>query len=357
MNWMCTFALRVLPFFTIILLLMNISPLYAEAAKEPKAESQVSPRTLVKTAIETTIDSTVEAIKTLSLRDKLTSYEPNLLGYSQDSDDKEAFLDFKISLKYPIAYDYTKNWCTSFNVFSSCLPYFAFTGRFGQYISVRKSSPVISKRFNPGLFWRFRFDENGYFGDTPFLNTTEYIELHYGHESNGQRVNSLESWTAIQNDLIASGDKPYHVNDYISRGWDYWGFTYKTAMFNDRINTYFSYRNFIGGLLQDDIEEFFDWEQDREITSRKQIHGLKLLIKFQNDEWFNKRWIDEYKFSLQFETGIRNTFDHNTIKLEASTLFFDMPIMLWYQHGYSADFAQYYKRTSSFGLSFEFTSK
>ncbi|MGJ8692317.1 MAG: phospholipase A [Thalassotalea sp.] len=293
--------------------------------------------------------------KNLSLSEKLTSHEPNLLGYTRDSDDKELFLDFKVSLKYPIAYDYSKGWCNN-KLFESCIPYLAFTGRFGQYISVRKSSPVISKRFNPSLFWRFRFDKKGYIANQTFLNSTEYLELHYGHESNGQRVSSLKSWQSMFVDFVLDGDKGTYANDYISRGWDYWGITYKTSMWENRINTYFSYRNFVGGLLQDDIEEYFTWEKRRDITSRKEINGLKLLIKFQNDEWFNKRLIDEYKFSLILETGIRSSFKYNTIKLEASTEFYDMPVMIWYQRGYGADFAQYFLKTSSFGVSFEVSS-
>ena len=55
-------------------------------------------------------------------------------------------MDFKISVKYPVLKD----------LLSKALPdsglYFAFTGRWGQYIGDRYSSPVIAKRFNPKLF-------------------------------------------------------------------------------------------------------------------------------------------------------------------------------------------------------------
>ena len=102
---------------------------------------------------------------------KLKSHEPVLLGYTFDEDD-EAFLDFKISLQYPIADkklktyvadgtyfpNFLKSICNN-RLFESCYPYFSFTGRFGQYIGTRDSSPVISKRFNPKLFLRFRFGE------------------------------------------------------------------------------------------------------------------------------------------------------------------------------------------------------
>ena len=34
----------------------------------------------------------------------LSNHEPNLIGYTYDSDDKEYFMDFKISLQYPLAH-------------------------------------------------------------------------------------------------------------------------------------------------------------------------------------------------------------------------------------------------------------
>lgn len=277
----------------------------------------------------------------------LTSYEPNLIGLTYDNDDKTPFLDFKVSLKYPIAHEYSKDWCNN-RLFSSCIPYFTFTGRFGQYIETRESSPVIGKRFNPSLMFKFNF-QDGYVDNTlTYLTKKQYITLEYGHESNGQRVASLASWQAMADDFELNGEKSAFANDYISRGWDYWGITYKTSIIDKRINAYLHYQNFIGGLLQGDIEEFYPWEEQRSITSRKQINGLKVLLRYQNT---NKN-----KFALIYETGIKNSFKYNTYKFEAATYFFDMPAMIWIRHGYAADFAQYFKKNTSYGFAFELSS-
>lgn len=277
----------------------------------------------------------------------LTSYEPNLIGFTYDNDDKTPFLDFKVSLKYPIAHKYSKDWCNN-TIFSSCIPYLTFTGRFGQYIETRESSPVIGKRFNPSLIFKFNF-QDGYIDNTlNYLTKKQYISVEYGHESNGQRVTSINSWQAMADDFELNGEKPSYANDYISRGWDYWGLTYKTSIINKRINAYLHYRNFIGGLLQGDVEEIYPWEAERNITSRKQINGFKVLLRYQST--------DKSKFALIYETGIRETFKYNTYKFEAATHFFDMPAMLWVKHGYGADFAQYFKKNTSYGLSFELSS-
>lgn len=289
----------------------------------------------------------------------LKNHEPNLLGYTYDNDDKEPFMDFKLSLEYPLAHGpigrLTKtSWYPSFlkkacdnNVINRCYPYFSFTGRFGQYIGQRDSSPVIAKRFNPKLFLRFELNKEDY-GD--------YVDLEYAHESNGQRVSTLSSYNTLATDL----DKPEHANDYISRGWDYYGFTYKRTFSQNRndngqsankIVAYLKMRKFIGGLLQGDIEEYYDWEPGRKITSREQVGGLSVLTKVENNHtpvfWaFNK-------VALIYETGTKSPTKYNTLGLELTTNTFGVPLMLWGKTGYNSDLAQYYKKVNSFGVAFE----
>lgn len=127
----------------------------------------------------------------------LESYEPTTLGYTKDSDDVP-FFDFKISVKYPI-----------FPILFDKRLFFAFSGRFGQYIGTRSSSPVIGKRFNPKLCVMFPFDTTH--------PRRDYIDFAYAHESNGQKIDTLAESNEIQKDE----EKPTYARDYISRGWDY----------------------------------------------------------------------------------------------------------------------------------------
>lgn len=287
----------------------------------------------------------------------LKNHEPVLLGYTFDSDD-EAFLDFKISLMYPIADrkikkhiidsgwypGFLKKWCSN-TIVDSCYPYFSFTGRFGQYIETRDSSPVIAKRFNPKLFLRFDLVDG------------EYVDLEYAHESNGQRITTKTSYDNIAADL----EKTEHANDYISRGWDYLGFTYKhaTEIGNTGTvkSTYLSMKEFIGGQLQGDIEEYYlidgvdGFEAVREITRREQVGGLRIMRKYENKD------IDLFwginKFTFIYETGTRSPAKYNTFQGEMTTGALGVPIMLWVRSGYNSDLAQYYKKIDSFGAAFE----
>lgn len=288
---------------------------------------------------------------------RLSDHEPNLVGYTYDGDDKEPYLDFKVSLQYPIAKEYLRNlvrkdwWapleplkkiCKN-SLIDSCQPSFAFTGRFGQYIEVRDSSPVIGKRFNPKVFLRLKKGKN------------TYLDLEYGHESNGQSVSSLESYNSLADDLEnkKNGER-YHANDYISRGWDYVGLTYKYQSARVKnLSLYLSYADYIGGILQGDIEEYFSWESPREITARDQVCGWRLLVKWEDRKYQINEIIEGYKLAIIYDTGTDSPFHYSTFKVEVKTKLFDMPIMVWAQQGYNSDLAQYYKDVDSYGLAFE----
>lgn len=286
----------------------------------------------------------------------LNDHEPNLIGLSYDDDDQEYFMDFKISLEYPLAQDYLNSTVKDFNPtirkicsndwIKSCQPYFAFTGRFGQYIFDRDSAPVISKRFNPKIFFRLAGKDGN------------YLDLEYAHESNGQRISSIESYNALADDFEDNDEKRSYANDYISRGWDYVGFTYKYKLQDQDISFYLSYANYIGGILQGDIEEYndweaevsdhFDWQARRKITSRDQVSGLRLLIKKKGHLY------RDYKAALVIETGTDNPFKYNTYKIELMTKIQNIPVMIWARTGYNSDLAQYFKEVSSYGITFEF---
>lgn len=275
---------------------------------------------------------------------KLKNYEPTFLGYTWDSDDKP-YMDFTISLQHPIFFDQL-NGGNKYHM----LPYFAFTGRFGQYIGTRDSAPVVMKRFNPKVF--FRFSE-----DFPEKKSPDnYIDVEYAHESNGQHVNTLGTFQTMAQDL--DGNQEF-AKDYISRGWDYWGFTLKKRLDQPvGDNGWFAYISrkwYCGCYMQQDIEEFFDWEGPREIRSIKQVSGWRVIVKHTDKE---SKLVDQV--SLILDTGVRDSLQYNTYRIELGNPWVNraigIPFVLWYRNGYLSDIAQYYEKGHSYGFAFVFES-
>jgi len=276
----------------------------------------------------------------------LCSYEPNTIGYTFDSDDV-GFMDFKLSVRYQLFPD----WHTRFFNFmhtgwgdNSAL-YFAFTGRFGQYIGTRDSSPVVGKRFNPKLFFRFWTDDPH----------EEYVDVSFlAHESNGQSINTLAQYQQA----LATAEQPAFANDHISRGWDYLGVEWKKIPFqkdNRQLSTYLNLRYFLpDGLLQGKAEEYNSWENNPEGKPRKYVNGVSVLVKY-----FEKRGgylFKDLKLAALYQTGYREAFKYNTLRLELGTKILQLPVTLWGQRGYGSDLAQYYKKVASWGVQAEIGS-
>lgn len=58
----------------------------------------------------------------------------------------------------------------------------------------------------------------------------------------------------------------------------------------------------------------------------------------------------DFKFAAGYETGYREIFQYNTLRLEFGTKLLQLPINLWTQTGYGSDLAQYYKKVNSLGI-------
>ena len=281
---------------------------------------------------------------------RLQSHEPNLLGYAHDDNDVD-YMDFKVSLKYPMFHDgvYTPpiwGW----------LPhaYLAFTGRFSQYISTRDSSPVISKRFNPELFGRYWLSADG---DT----NGDYFDIAYGHESNGQSIDTSAAYLDKRNSLIAAGEDANFANDYISRGWDYVGATWKftrRAPFStrSRITGYLGLRYFLNdGALQGKQEEYNIWENNPEGKRRKSVDGVRLKLKYDTN-FINNKIFKSNKLFFSITTGFDDMFKYNTYRAEWAVGIKNVPIMIWASRGYNSDLVDYYKKVTSFGIAMELVS-
>ena len=296
---------------------------------------------------------------------KLQSYEPNTVGITHDDNDV-SFMDFKISLKYPLFHDgkYNDNKWQKFDSLNPWfpMPYFAFTGRFGQYINTRDSSPVIGKRFNPKLFGRY------------WLGKENYIDVGYAHESNGQKIEQQSTYINLQNEFISNNENPDFANDYLSRGWDYWDLAWKhpfafksrneegdlSANSTSELSFYLNLKHFLKkGKLQQNSEEVNPWEPGFNDKQRRHVDGITLIGKYSTD-YYNEKgergFFSGHKIALIFTTGYRDILEHNTARAEYTWKFFDVPLMFWWSNGYNSDLIDYNQRIKSYGFSLELRS-
>lgn len=274
----------------------------------------------------------------------LASDEANLLGMTRDSYERQAFMDFTLSMRYPLLFD-TLEQGYKFNM----LPFIAFTGRMGQYFD-RHSAPVVTKRFNPKLFLRFYESHTAGKNLWSDDNGLDYYDVGYAHESNGQSVDSQ----ALFNSAVASYGTPEIAQDYVSRGWDYLGYKRHLQMHSHGLDSldaevkYFLHH----GLFQRTSEEYYAWEGPRAITRIGQVDGLRLKMNFE----FRRDWFKGA--SLSYTTGYLNVARWNTVRAEFGFTplsdFLGVPIVLWGQSGYNNNIAQYYRNAWSVGLAASF---
>ena len=275
----------------------------------------------------------------------LTSDEPNMLGWTRDAYEKQGFMDFTLSMRYPLFFEAM---CEGYRY--NMLPFISFTGRMGQYFD-RHSAPVVTKRFNPKLF--FRFYEPSHSEDKQLWsddNGLDYFDIGYAHESNGQTVDSPALFAAA----VASYGSPEIAQDYVSRGWDYLGYKRHLQMHEHDLESLDAEARYflLHGLLQSTSEEYSTWEGPRSITHISQVDGLRLKLNF----GFHRDWFKGA--SLQLMTGYRDLGKHPTLRTELGfTPLSDLlgvPIVLWGQTGYLNNIAQYYRRTWAVGIAASF---
>ncbi|MBK7115454.1 MAG: hypothetical protein IPH71_05390 [Proteobacteria bacterium] len=327
----------------------------------------------------------------------LQPYEPTRAGVTSDNDDR-TFLDVTLSVKMPLkVLDYMFE-MPEFQQRKSEL-FIAFTGRFSFYWFGRESSPIIGKRFNPKLAWRLTdrretgFDSCARAGDAPavppqaagvFIEARDYgslpcgpivresyVELSYAHESNGQTVASEAEYRVAQEAALLKDGRIEYADDYISRGWDYLGLTYKprpcAACENSRrrLSYYANLRYFLDrGVLQGRAEEWNDWELfAARGKKRSEVNGIAVMAKLQGHTCMNDQGrpcagakVGDWKLVAGYETGHEKIFRHHTLRLEAGLQVLQLPLSVWWQHGYANDLARYYLKGHSYGIGFDIGS-
>ena len=297
----------------------------------------------------------------------LQTYEPITAGYTKDSGDvpyMDATLSLKVRLLPPDLME----------PLHSRL-YFAFTTRFGFYLGTRESAPVIGKSYNPKLIWRWMPDTDVrqsaqgtsvWTGDAQGGGTQEhaqYLDFAYAHESNGQTLSSADGYAREQREQ----ERPEFANDYISRGWDYLEVVWKRSWFKGAsadasgattvapLATYLDLQYFLPrGLLQGRAEEYNSWEASADGKPRKAVDGITAIAEYQSHWRWGRYLPSNPSFWLKYKTGYDSPFKYSTVRGEAGVEIAGLPVVLWAQNGYMQSLANYYRRTTSFGLELRF---
>lgn len=283
---------------------------------------------------------------------KMESHLPNYIGYNTD-EGYDSHVDFRFSLKYSF-FKYSRPFPNA-AFRDRIVPHAAFTARMSQFIGAQDSSPVVGRQFNPELFVRVWAS-----------NAEDYIDLSYGHESNGQNINTAAEYQAKQDSLVADGDDILLADKFVSRGWDYlglagrkslakWGGTAPGGGPSNQLVLNAWTRYFLDdGFFQGAAEDYYPFEGGAP-TERAQFDGLRMQLRLDTGK------VTGFKASAEFITGYDGFLDHNTVRLELTAKNFglpwsdaSLPMTVWWQDGYNADLATYSRRSDSFGIGIEF---
>lgn len=294
----------------------------------------------------------------LARHSQLSSLEASKLMLRTDSNDINAlFLDFTVSSKHPLFSQWPllqDTQVVAADVMEKLIPgdeeylmqlYLGFTGRFSQYVGTRDSSPVMARRFNPSLFYRF------------WSSNESWLDIGFAHESNGQRINTLEGLVEEQRNYLSHNEDASFARDSLSRGWDYSFFDWR-LVWNSKLTSQLKLQHYDrDGLLQGPAEEYNVWEDGgTRNRPRSQYDGVTLALQYNFNRsqcFLGERFICFKKMQLTQTTGYSQMFDNNTTTMEFTTDFFGLPIQLWTQTGYNSDLVDYYQYVNSWGLGFE----
>lgn len=318
---------------------------------------------IVTTPFEESNSTSVIRQRVLASNSGLTSHRPNYLIARYDSDDIDAaYMDFTVSFKHallpnaaPINDRY--DWLTE--TIERFAPgdeeyylqlYLAFTGRFSQYLfDTRTSAPVVARRFNPELFFRMWSSENN------------YMDFGVGHESNGQRIESEESFRLEENALATNGDPLWFARDSLSRGWDYAAISWRREWTDNFATTLRTRHYFSDSALQGPPEEYNLWEDGgTKLRPRDRYDGVSFDLQYNFNAsrcLLGSVAICLDRLQLTQETGYDAMFENNTTSLELTTDFFGMPLQIWARTGYMSDLVDYYNYSNSVGLGIELLSR
>jgi len=264
----------------------------------------------------------------------LRGNEPSYFALGHDSGSGENQIEFYLSIKYPLLSTPIENILGK----DSSL-YFNYNGKYDFYAFSRDSSPIISRKQNPGVMFEHTWP--------PVANIhLQSLKVGYFHESNGQTVDTRAEYQATE-----------HAIDYVSRGWDYLPLEAKLAVSEKRHGIFGNfYLNLQGRYFLDrqmfrhDREDEIFWETLAEQPQIEDFDGIRINLA----TVFILPRIEarEIKFNATYRSGYREF--HLSQRYGATFRLFDLPLYVYYSRGYGVEIATYHQEGTSYGVGFEF---
>jgi len=228
----------------------------------------------------------------------LSGNEPSYFVYARDNHDESKHIEFYLSIKYPLGDEIIHGLLGD----NSTL-FFNYNGKYDFFVSSRYSSPIISRRQNPGLMYEYKLEE-------PLWGLNS-IKTGYFHESNGQTIDSASEYLATE-----------HAEDYVSRGWDYIPLEFK---FEDDKNFtfYLKGRYFLEKQMgKHEKEDEIFWEPV--VGDQPEIEdydGIRMI--FSKKFYFSANGFQSMKIAAIFRSGYK---DYNlSQRYEATFRISDFP--------------------------------
>jgi hypothetical protein len=313
--------------------------------------------------------------------DFLSSDDPNYFVYTAPGSKElgdEGHAEFYLSLKYPLLQDkfenLKKSWLTHDNrlhkAVAPLIPsrfLFIYNGQYDFYVlesSRYESSPIISRRQNPGMAFEYDFPEldNG------------KLRVAWMHESNGQQLGPEDGERPIDSgyteDLetfeknLADEGLDYALTE-VSRGWDYAQFRWQSSANNQLADfqpgwyrwqldyrLYCNCQGFGTSAREDAI--WWDENDDSEIHD---YDGLRAMAEFNYIPFTDvdlKLFDERILTRVELQAGTRDSFLRNMGgKISLGMQFGNTRLTAFYFNGYGREPASYHLRTEYAGVGVE----
>jgi outer membrane phospholipase A len=264
----------------------------------------------------------------------LSGNEPSYFVLAHDSGEPKSHVEFYLSIKYPLLPTMVEKYLGE----RSRL-YFNYNGKYDYYLFSRDSSPIISRRQNPGMMYEYTWPAATHIH-------LQSLKTGYFHESNGHTVDNIEEYQVTEN-----------ARDYTSRGWDYIPLEMKLAVSEKRHGIFGNfYLNLQGRYFLDrqmfrhDREDRIFWEPVAEQPRIEDYDGVRTVLSTVFLlPYFEAR---EIKFNAIFRSGYRD-FNFSQ-RYEATFRLFDVPLYVYYFRGYGVELSTYHEKGTTYGIGFEF---
>lgn len=264
----------------------------------------------------------------------LSGNDSSYFAISHDSGSAENHIEFYLSIKYPLFTTLVEK-----SLGERSRLYFNYNGKYDFYAFSRDSSPIISRRQNPGLMYVYSRPPESHIH-------LQSLKTGYFHESNGQTVDTREEYLVTE-----------YPADHVSRGWDYIPLEAKFAISEKRHGIFGNfYLNLQGRYFLDrqmfrhDREDEIFWEDAAEQPRIEEYDGIRANVA----TVFILPRIEakEIKFSATYRSGYR---DFNlSQRYEATFRLFDFPLYVYYSRGYGVELSTYHQKGTTYGIGFEF---